>query len=239
MEMQKFIDYMNKLGLVMVRKTSDKDENAAEDSNRRHKDKTGRINCETESLVTIYRTAVQPASKRDSSSSDDQQLDMSDEADKLQIENLSIAHPNVANQEIEKFIADAQNNRFENDREMAHSSSQPGGAPYRHAQLVENNRDRNGERHQVQQIPRAEQMIRDSEASKARIHSVPGNKVASEIDEEYILIGSHVDELTRQKIGNGEYVDFSKLIPKDKIQCEEDHRMEIVNRGHVILGAHA
>ena len=28
-----------------------------------------------------------------------------------------------------------------------------------------------------------------------------------------------------------EYVDFAKLIPKDKITAEEDHRMEMINKG--------
>ena len=51
------------------------------------------------------------------------------------------------------------------------------------------------------------------------------------IDEEYIVVGSHIDELTKRKIANGEYIDFTKLIPKDKVTMEDDNRMEIINKG--------
>ena len=46
-----------------------------------------------------------------------------------------------------------------------------------------------------------------------------------------MLVGSYVDKLTKQKIGNGEYVDFSKLMPKDRISGEDDQRMEMINKG--------
>ena len=56
------------------------------------------------------------------------------------------------------------------------------------------------------------------------------------LDEDYLVVVNYVDEQTRQKIGNGEYIDFAKLMPKDKIGLEDDHCMEMVNRGDVILG---
>ena len=40
-----------------------------------------------------------------------------------------------------------------------------------------------------------------------------------------------MDDNTRHKIGNAEYVDFAKLMPKDRVANEDDQRMEIVNRG--------
>ena len=42
-----------------------------------------------------------------------------------------------------------------------------------------------------------------------------------------------MDELTYQRIKKGEYVNFSKLIPRDKIVAEEDQRLEMV-----ICGGH-
>ena len=90
-------------------------------------------------------------------------------------------------------------------------------------------------------------MIHDAEKSKAGIYDVPGrqheinlrNDISPQtpvvhsalLDEDYLLVGSYVDETTRNKIGNGEYVDFAKLMPQDWINAEEDNRMEIVNRG--------
>ena len=53
---------------------------------------------------------------------------------------------------------------------------------------------------------------------------------AAVVDENYVIIGGHLDENLRNKILNHEYVDFARLLPKDRLQREEDHRMEIVNR---------
>ena len=40
-----------------------------------------------------------------------------------------------------------------------------------------------------------------------------------------------MDESTKRKVINGEYVDFAKLMLKDRVSSEEDMRMEMVNRG--------
>ena len=44
------------------------------------------------------------------------------------------------------------------------------------------------------------------------------------------MVTDHVDSLTRDKIRGGEFVDFSRLVPRDKMLVEEDQRMEMVNR---------
>ena len=46
-----------------------------------------------------------------------------------------------------------------------------------------------------------------------------------------MLVGSHIDDTVKRKIGAGEYIDFAKLMPCDKINSEEDSRTEMVNRG--------
>ena len=51
------------------------------------------------------------------------------------------------------------------------------------------------------------------------------------IDDEYMLVGAHVDEATYNKIIEGKYVDFGKLIPHDRIAVEEDQRLEMIIRG--------
>ena len=54
------------------------------------------------------------------------------------------------------------------------------------------------------------------------------------IDEDYLIVRTHVDDTTRRKIIQGEYVDFSKLIPKGRVSVEDDHHMEMVNYdGHM------
>ena len=51
---------------------------------------------------------------------------------------------------------------------------------------------------------------------------------SSMVDESYQLIGSHLDEITQQKIVSGEYVDFARLIPKDNVLTVEDNRYEMI-----------
>ena len=49
-------------------------------------------------------------------------------------------------------------------------------------------------------------------------------------DEEYLVIGSHLDENMCKKIINFEYVDFAKLLPRDKIAAEDNQRMQLINK---------
>ena len=51
------------------------------------------------------------------------------------------------------------------------------------------------------------------------------------MDENYMVIGAHVDSVLQQKIIAMEYIDFARLIPKDKISRTKDHRFELVVRG--------
>ena len=50
------------------------------------------------------------------------------------------------------------------------------------------------------------------------------------MDENYLVVGNFIEDHIRERIENGEYVDFSRLLPRDRLLAEEDNRMEIVNR---------
>ena len=88
----------------------------------------------------------------------------------------------------------------------------------------------------------ADDYIHDVEAAKAKMLQTTGNelniqslefnspRVTTAVDENYILVGSHVDLLTREKIQNGSYVDFAKLLPKDRSSLD-DNRMELISKG--------
>ena len=52
---------------------------------------------------------------------------------------------------------------------------------------------------------------------------------ATEVDQNYMMIGN-IEEALRDKIIRHEYVDFACLLPKDRLNREEDHRMELVSR---------
>ena len=88
------------------------------------------------------------------------------------------------------------------------------------------------------------------ERGKARVLEIPGminsiNNLESNnvdrytgdlilsviVDESYSAIATHVDENLHRQIKEGCYVDFSKLLPKDRVSAEEDVRMEMVNKG--------
>ena len=101
-------------------------------------------------------------------------------------------------------------------------------------------------------IAEAEQRIKAAEASKIRIVATPGNELnvnnltvdqepqgliqnvsamVRSVDDNYQMIGAHIDLGIRQKIFRHEYIDFARLLTHDRITKEEDHRMEIVNKG--------
>ena len=50
------------------------------------------------------------------------------------------------------------------------------------------------------------------------------------VDEQYMAIGSNIDQALQEKIVKGEYVDFVRLLARDKPQYD-DNRLEIVNKG--------
>ena len=78
---------------------------------------------------------------------------------------------------------------------------------------------------------KTEQLIKDAEKAKATVFSQTGKnnfEFTARMDEDYLVIGAHIDEAMQTKIVNGEYVDFGKLIPRDRIATEEDERMELV-----------
>ena len=92
------------------------------------------------------------------------------------------------------------------------------------------------------QLSKAEEMLCDTEMFHAHINEVPGRsninvnerneKVfhSALLDEDYLLVGNYVDDQLRKKIGNGDYVDFVKLMPRDHVGTEDDHRMEMINK---------
>ena len=61
---------------------------------------------------------------------------------------------------------------------------------------------------------------------------------SAQMDEDYLVVGGHIDENTRIKIVRGDYVDFSKLLPCDKILTEEDGRMELIVKDGKTFWAH-
>ena len=102
------------------------------------------------------------------------------------------------------------------------------------------------ERRPNPELLEVENRIRDAEAAKMRIIATPGNDfdivgqpvsrenthaMVNSIDDQYLVIGANVDPSLRQKIFRHEYIDFAWLLPKDRVVKEDDHCMELVNKG--------
>ena len=51
------------------------------------------------------------------------------------------------------------------------------------------------------------------------------------VDENYIVVGANIDSNLHDKIKKGEYVDFSRLIPKERMMQSEEQKMELVCKG--------
>ena len=84
---------------------------------------------------------------------------------------------------------------------------------------------------------RKEKLIKDAELAKGKNFTMTGrqqfnidnvrNMIHSVlVDEEYCTVRSHLDEALIGKIKRGEYVNFAKLLPRDKIAMEEDNRIQ-------------
>ena len=187
-----------------------------------------------ESETTIYKNAVEQIScigndvnipksdaskldpKRQSSSSDEGQVDTSDE-----IINLDQTLPN----QIISGCEGGADSHEANPEDVMCNSGQWNGV--HHQMALE-----------LQPGPsRGDEMIRDTANVRVSMSAVKGGLLNQQnflhsaiVDEEYLVIGSHVDEQTCKKIINFEYVDFSKLLPRDRVSHDDEQRMELVNR---------
>ena len=79
--------------------------------------------------------------------------------------------------------------------------------------------------------------IKEAEAAKARILNTPGktldfsqSPLSANVDDNYIIVGAHIDDNLKNKVSKGGYVNFAKLIPKDR-PSYDDNRLEIVSKG--------
>ena len=86
-------------------------------------------------------------------------------------------------------------------------------------------------------MQRAEAVKYDLKNVAGKIDRVSGKFVHSMwVDEEYTMMAGHVEISLREKIQEGAYVDFAKLIPKDRVTEEGDQRMEMVNHNGLSYG---
>ena len=197
------------------------------------------------SLETIYDSAV-PRGNRNSSSSEEEIINTSDELDKNGPEiNALISEIR------ERQQSSGGNNRPQplprNDR--YHYTK--GGVPqisqtrYPDDEVLPSTSDGRGRPQPVMLTSeeKADKIVREAEISKARIFATPGkdselfetrpiyqqlNNACALIDEGFVVVGAHLDDNMVEKIVKGDYVDFSKLLPRDRVMAEEDGRLEMI-----------
>ena len=73
-------------------------------------------------------------------------------------------------------------------------------------------------------------LIQDAKKAKAMMFQLPGKLNISQIDEDYLMIDTHLDDNLKKKIQSYEFVDFGKLIAKNRNYQDEHQRLEIVNK---------
>ena len=133
-------------------------------------------------------------------------------------EKMEVIETQPVNFEIERFIAER---RRQDERDRSREDVQPSTSSARDNSQQRRQSDRAEER--------ATELIRKAEAKKAKsMHptgrpdlpfdiDMHGGGLAHSVlvDENYLVVAAHVDEVTQYKIEKGEYVDFSRLIPRD------------------------
>ena len=237
-EMMKFVNFMKKQGLVIV-DASDTDKIA-----KQRKEIGGRLTTKSydrmenenapdnNSEVTIYKNAVEKSiSKRDSLSSDEP-LDTSEELEKIALNAMTDLNIQ-RNNDIDQFLSEAQRISQEHPVRPGVYTDQIDTQDGRYGLQTTQVTTKNG--HTQMTPTRSEEMVREAEKAKARIYDVKGkaNQGSHSLmfDEDYIVVGSHVDDVIKRKIAGGEYIDFSKLLTKERVSVEDDHCMELVNKG--------
>ena len=213
-------------------KTHDGNVNTNQNATFRGRCETADIN-NSRSEETIYQNAI-PAKRNSSSSEDDGLLNSSDEGnipdaiDRLLISERRSADVNKAQPRQSK----------QRDPQPGCSYDQHERTPRRELDPLPQVLRGESEESDVSPETRAKQLVQEAEQAKAKIYSTKGmldtkNQYvhSAMVDEDYMIIGGYVEEPMVKKIILGEYVDFGKLLPKDRIIMEEDSRMEMVIRG--------
>ena len=212
------------------------------------------LNNDTQSEVTIYRNALIDGTKRISSSSKEGMEDMNEDMIDIGIPSSNQVNPELINQFIlgqRQRVDEIRRGEELVDVDDAQPSTSRGKNPQpktpeqRATEII---MQAEAAKARVFETP-GEQIItmeRDNHNQKQS-----GNVLAKQagfwdcdlklcsdcvhsamVDEHYIMVGLHVDEATRNKITQGEYIDFAKLIQRgNKIQQEENNRYQMVFKG--------
>ena len=54
------------------------------------------------------------------------------------------------------------------------------------------------------------------------------------MDEDYLIVAAHIDENIERRIRDGEFVNFSCLLPRDRVLKEQDNRIKLINQNGLL-----
>ena len=177
------------------------------------------INVEKDNIseATIYRNAAQ---KRMSSSSEDG-LDLSDESNMLNTLLLDDGNMTQSGSGA-KQPQPSCSSRCQEEDEMPQKQGD---------KMV-----RLSERGKVSLFPpQGENLQNNLNANYTNKQLVP--KDVTLIDQDYVVVSGHVDPALQEKIVSGQYMDFGKLLPKDRLSALDESRMELVVRNDKAIWA--
>ena len=212
----------------------------------------------TESEVTLYKRAVKLKTPDNSDKPQSQQEQL---IDKLLTQTRISEDNNRISSSSDEFmdISDESNDIDVNidvnkNNTLYSETSDDVVAPRRELNTAQPQPDGREKEREMTNEEQADQLIKDAELNKAQQYQVPGkvklpliNMVTTvqnmkptleakdnlaEMDMDYQMVDSHLDEMTKLKIQAYEFVDFAKLLVKNRSfrDDESGQRLEIINR---------
>ena len=156
----------------------------------------------------------------------------------------------MTEEEMQDYLEKACNEQVEPGKKGASAITKGSEkTPVKTKRLKQIQDDEASEEKQLTPEQQADQVVRDAENSKAKLLEVAGNvnnvtmpqsellahnRVSilstAQIDEDYQMVDSHVEDGLKTKIQNFEYVDFVKLLTKNHLLREDKQRLEIVTK---------
>ena len=203
----------------------------AQKKDKRDNNKKNPSKLSSKSEVTIYDNALRDETSKRFSSSSEEEVDMGNGKMEMLQEREESPH---AENLIDKLISENRPPPGDfrgNGQRFVEDEQRPSTSAGHASSTAGRNR----------QEDRADLIIKEAEKAKAKIFSAPGkNNVEFDlsrdfvhsmmVDDQYMVVAAHVDEQTRGKISKGEYIDFAKLIPRDRAMAQGDQRMQMVFR---------
>ena len=202
------------------------------------------------SETTIYKNAVEMPDNKNISSSTDDQVNTSDES--IERDDIDPIGMRVATECMSNFLEHSQQrtrsrsrdhrrDRRESDRDRDkryHSGASTSRRPAHHHHSQSRSRSRSRDFNQHNTEDAAHKLIWDAERNSSRLMKPKGNAKIDNtllhsaiIDEGYLQVAVHVDDLLKAKVLAFEYVDLAKLLPQDRVLNQEDQRLTFINKG--------